>query len=131
MRTRAIGALLLCFVAAAAGGQAQSRSPVFFPSQPTFYAPFAVDLYPGINVPLGRDADYFGVGGTLDIEVAYRLPFLPRLAATAGGGYSIIPLDYGSSVSLLRVGAGGKLILDLLPRLSAEAWLAGDTSTPC
>lgn len=120
-----IVAVMLLVLAVTGILEAQDGSFTFFPAQPAFYTPFSLDLYPGISVPLGSDSQYFGLGGTLDVEGAYRMPFLPLLAATAGGGYNILSADYGSSLSVLHGGAGAKAIFDLSPRLSAEAWIAG------
>jgi tetratricopeptide (TPR) repeat protein len=118
-------ALVLLVLAVTGILEAQDGSLTFFPAQPAFYTPFSLDLYPGISLPLGSDSEYFGFGGALDVEGAYRMPFLPLLAATAGAGYNIFSADYGGSLSVVHGGAGAKAIFDLTPRLSAEAWLAG------
>jgi hypothetical protein len=56
-------AVLFLILATAVFLEAQEGSFTFFPAQPAYYTPFSLDLYPGISLPLGSDAEYFGLGG--------------------------------------------------------------------
>lgn len=38
---------------------------------------WSLDVTPGLDIPLGASSPVFGLGGSVLIELEYRLPFLP------------------------------------------------------
>jgi tetratricopeptide (TPR) repeat protein len=70
---------------------------------------FSLHVIPGITIPLGESASYFGYGGTIELTAEYRLPFFPNLYVTGGVGYDLAPWPIvGQSLSLpnARLGVG-------------------------
>lgn len=80
----------------------------------------SLSLVPGVNVPLGADAQAFGIGGAGDLRAEYRMPFFPVLFAGAGAGYSFVPLKSITSMSLISASALVGARLDFLGGFSAR-----------
>ena len=86
-------------VASASGGAPRART-----------APLSLELRPGFDIPLGQTNQYFKVGGTMDINLRYRLGSTPLLVM-GGLTYTFAPDRSTDSVSIAtgRVGAGVEL----------------------
>jgi len=82
---------------------------------------FAMHLAPGIQVPLGVSADYFTVGGLVDIVGEFAFTEDPRIFASAGIEYLLGPLTSGQSISALAGDVGGGAYIDITPRLGLKA----------
>jgi tetratricopeptide (TPR) repeat protein len=67
---------------------------------------FSLTLTPSVTVPLGRDAPYYNPGFGADISADFRMPFFPLWFVSGGLGYSLVPLESVTSLSLLSGGLG-------------------------
>jgi tetratricopeptide (TPR) repeat protein len=88
-------------------------------------SPFSLTLTPRFTIPLGRDTALYTFGGGADLKAEYRLPSLPILFIGGGIGYSFVPLQAVTSVSLFDVGLAAGLRYDLLPHLSLRVFGSG------
>jgi tetratricopeptide (TPR) repeat protein len=88
-------------------------------------SPFSLELYPGVEIPVGQSADFFSLGGAAVLSAAYALPISFPLSASVELGYQLLPVDLPASapVHLLAVGAGIGVDLEFLQRFRASAWL--------
>jgi len=73
---------------------------------------FSLTLTPSVTVPLGRDAPYYNPGFGADISADFRMPFFPLWFVSGGLGYSLVPLETVTSLSLLSGGVGTGLRFD-------------------
>ncbi len=76
---------------------------------------FSLTLTPRFTIPLGRDTALYNLGGGADLEAEYRMPFLPVLFVGGGLGYSFVPLQAVTSISLIDAGLVAGFRFDLLP----------------
>jgi hypothetical protein len=67
---------------------------------------FSLTLTPGMMLPLGRDVPYYNPGFGADISADFRMPFFPIWFVSGGLGYSLVPLEAVTSLSLLSGGLG-------------------------
>jgi hypothetical protein len=95
------------------------------PKQQAKPAPFSLTLSPGMSLPLGRDRGVYALGGGGELSAAYRLAFLPALYVGASAGYSYVPLESVTSVSLVEGGLDAGLHIDILRRLSLRIYGTG------
>jgi tetratricopeptide (TPR) repeat protein len=86
---------------------------------------FSLSLTPRFTIPLGRDTAVYSFGGGADFEAEYRMPFLPILFLGVGLGYSFVPLQAVTSISLFDAGLAAGFRFDLLPSLSVRAYGSG------
>jgi len=87
-------------------------------------APFSVALRPGVTFPVGKDAEFFDLGGAAAIHGAYRFPSRRLLFAAGDLAYDLITLPFGTTLSVLSLGLGGGVTYDVLPRLNVRGSLA-------
>ena len=73
---------------------------------------FSLTLTPSVTVPLGRDAPYYNPGFGADISADFRMPFFPVWFVSGSVGYSLVPLEAVTSLSLLSGGVGTGLRFD-------------------
>ena len=71
------------------------------------FRPWSVGVSPGGRFPLGEDAGFFSIGGGGEVDVAFRFPGLPLLKVQGAMGYSVLPVEMDTSISILSWGAGG------------------------
>jgi tetratricopeptide (TPR) repeat protein len=81
---------------------------------------FSLSLSPSFTLPLGRDTSLYTAGGGGQLSAEYRIPSLPLFFVGGEAGYSYVPLQYVSSLSLLSGGVTGGVRYDLLPALSVR-----------
>jgi tetratricopeptide (TPR) repeat protein len=81
--------------------------------------PLSIGIFPAVSFPLGEDARFFSTGGGADVGMSYRFPGAPLLSLGGGIGYGLLPVDLDTAVSVLSLGAGAGLVLDISPRLYA------------
>ncbi len=86
---------------------------------------FSLSLVPHFTMPLGRDTTVYAPGGGADLNAEYRLPSLPILFVGGGLGYSFVPLQAVTSISLMDAGLAAGLHYDLMPSLSLRAFASG------
>ncbi len=86
--------------------------------------PLSLEVRPGVDIPLGQTNQYFKVGGTMDINLRYRLGATPFLAM-GGLTYTFAPDRSTDSISIAtgRIGAGVELPLS--KSLSFDAYGTG------
>ena len=82
---------------------------------------FALHLGPGMQIPLGESADYFTIGGLMDIYGEFSFTEDPKIFASAGIEYLLGPLTSGQTISSLAADAGGGVYIDITPRLGLKA----------
>jgi hypothetical protein len=111
---RVVLAFLAVVIALAAGAEERPASPI----------DFGLTLSPGAVFPLGTDASLFKTGAGASVQVHVSLPGLDWLQGTAGLEYLWVPVRAASSVSVLAVGVGANLAVDLLPWL--DAWVGAE-----
>lgn len=85
-------------------------------------------ITPGVTVPLGEDASLFSLGGVMNVDAEFRLPFLPAFFIAGTLGYSFVPLQEVTSLSLLDGGIAAGVRLDILRSLSIRAFGSGGYS---
>ncbi|MCX7039834.1 MAG: hypothetical protein NT005_11980, partial [Spirochaetes bacterium] len=73
---------------------------------------FSLTLTPSVTVPLGRDVPYYNLGFGTDISADFRMPFFPLWFVSGNVGYSFVPLETVTSLSLLSGGVGTGLRFD-------------------
>jgi tetratricopeptide (TPR) repeat protein len=83
---------------------------------------FSLTLTPRFTIPLGRDIAVYSFGGGADLELEYRMPILPILFIGSGLGYSFVPLQAVTSISIINAGLTLGLRFDLLPALSLHVF---------
>jgi tetratricopeptide (TPR) repeat protein len=88
-------------------------------------ASFSLLVNPGLEIPFGESADYFKLGGSLDLAGRYVFTDKPAWSVSAGLGYQLAPIQAEKSVQLVSGGVGGGLSVDLMPRLSLNASVTG------
>lgn len=73
---------------------------------------FSVKIAPGINIPVGRDVDFYTFSGGVDVQASFNLPILPFMTVGADVGYNLVPLEKpkGTSFSSLSLLSGGAVI---------------------
>jgi len=86
---------------------------------------FSLTITPRFTIPLGRDTAVYEMGGGAELEADFRMPFLPILFLGGGLGYSFVPLQAVTSISLFDAGLVAGLRFDLLPSLSVRAFGSG------
>lgn len=75
---------------------------------------WSVSVSPEFSIPLGADADIFGLGGGTALSATLRFPSLPLLYAGAGVGYSFMSSKApGTSLSVVDFGASAGLQLQI------------------
>jgi tetratricopeptide (TPR) repeat protein len=67
----------------------------------------------------------FLLGGGAELTGLYSMPFAPFLMARASLDYSFVPTTGQASMSLITVGAGVGLSVDVIPRLNLQASVSG------
>lgn len=67
---------------------------------------------------MGRDTDYFKVGGVVGFSGRLKLPPLPLIYFSADLGYSLAPLEVETSLNLLSFGAGAGISYKIIPGLN-------------
>jgi hypothetical protein len=68
---------------------------------------FSFNLTPGVNIPVGRDTDFYSIGGGLVLTGEYRFPSLPLLYVSGNVGYDVQQVEFDTSLSIVSFGAGG------------------------
>ena len=89
-------------------------------------------LQPALTIPVGRDADAFGLGGAASLLAELSVPTFPLLSLDLGVGYSMSPVRLASDesgdpvyMSIIEPKAGVVVSWPLLPRLRMNAHLHG------
>jgi len=85
-------------------------------------------ITPSVTIPIGEDASLFAIGGGVNIDGELRMPFLPALFVACSLGYSFVPLQEVTSLSLLNGGIAAGIRLDILRSLSIRAFGSGGYS---
>lgn len=114
-------ALFLVLVCVMLDAQSPSASQV-----PASLLSFTVT--PNFSIPLGADTALYRFGGGANLSGEYRLPFLPLLFLGGNLGYSFVPLQAVTSLSLLEAGLEAGILIDFLPSLSLRAFGSGGYS---
>ena len=83
---------------------------------------FSLTATPGVSVPLGSDMGFFTVGGGINVQGVFAMPFLPILSAGVDIDYNLSPLSLPveaefSSLSFLSGGARIGIQYEVLPKL--------------
>ncbi|MBN2051634.1 MAG: hypothetical protein JW760_14380 [Spirochaetales bacterium] len=81
------------------------------------FQPLSIGISPGMQIPLGEGADLFSLGGGGEIAFDYRFQKLPFLRLGGMVGYSLLPLNFNTSMSAISIGASAGTIIDSLPGL--------------
>ena len=95
--------LVLIMLALIACGSAFGQTEGAAQSAPML---FSLTLTPSVTVPLGRDSPYYNPGFGADISADFRMPFSPLWFVSGNLGYSLVPLEAITSLSLLSGGLG-------------------------
>lgn len=82
-----------------------------------------IQAAPSILVPLAESADLFGLGFGARLQGALGLT--DSLFILADVGYTSVPTEAASSLSLVRLGAGAGYRLPLSPRFAVDAAVSG------
>jgi tetratricopeptide (TPR) repeat protein len=82
-------------------------------------------LTPGLSIPVGYNADLFGLGGDALLEARYRLPSLPILFVNGQIGYGFSPITSAESLSLLTGEVGVGAVYEVIPKLSISGYGSG------
>lgn len=124
---RTLLATVILITAAATGLLAQEPEDLDKnnPATESPSATFSLHVNPGLEIPFGDSAEYFTLGGSLDLAGEYFFTETPAWFATAGLGYQLAPIQADKSVQIISAGIGGGLSLDLMPRLSVKASVTG------
>jgi tetratricopeptide (TPR) repeat protein len=132
--TQIIPALLLILITAGLGAQeAGGGAGLLLPeeeasggetAEPSSLG-FGLRFTPGIELPLGASADYFGLGAAGTLSGEFSFATLPRLFAAADIGYNLIPINNGDSVSIIRAGGAFGAAVRIIDRLSIKALASG------
>jgi tetratricopeptide (TPR) repeat protein len=80
----------------------------------------SLHLNPGIQIPLGASADYFTVGGLVNLSGEFAFTEQPRFFISTDLAYLLNPLKSGQSISALAGDIGGGVYIDFTPRLSLK-----------
>jgi len=110
-------AFLVAVLVLSVGFAGFAQAPAAAPSGPS---PLSLSLTPDFSVPLGGDASLFTVGGGGKLSGEYRMPFLPLLFVGAEAGYSFVPLQSVTALSLLGGGVSVGARLDFARNFSAR-----------
>jgi hypothetical protein len=111
--TRRLGFALALFLAALGTPAAADPAP----------GVLTLSLSPGLAVPLGPGADYFGLGGGARLLAEYPLPWMAGLAAQGGLSYGLATLPYDAgTTSEIAILAGASWQMPLFLGLSARAF---------
>ena len=119
-------ALLLVAVTLTLGAQAPTAAPEKTP----LIKSISVDVYPGMNIPVGGSRDLFTLGGTGSISGAFGLNLDTLVYLSAGLDYDLAPLQADASLSMIGLGVGAGAYLDFGPRLSFRGFVAGGPYYP-
>ena len=103
------------------------------PTQITEISPslFSIHLVPGIDIPLGENAEYLSYAGTFKLSVEYRLPAFPSLYLMSSIGYHFQPIgnfdlnNTDRSFSLLSAQGGLGLNFDFTPWFGLKVYASG------
>jgi tetratricopeptide (TPR) repeat protein len=94
-------------------------------TQPVSQAPFSLRLTPGLDLPLGQNAELFLMGGGAGISFQYLFPATPAPFLSASIAYGYAPARIGETFSVLSAGIGAGLHFLPLPWLSLSAAVSG------
>ena len=87
---------------------------------------WSLDVTPGLDIPLGASSPVFGLGGSVLIELEYRLPFLPLVYFSGGLGYDYDTANgISQSASVTSASVGSGLRFGILPWLAATVGVTG------
>lgn len=97
-------------------------SPLLAETEPQI----TLSALPSIHIPLGPTfddgTDLYSLGGGLNLQLSYPLPFFPLLSASAHTDFDLHPLNGPeSSITLISGGAGLGISVSPLPRFSIGA----------
>jgi len=114
----------LCSVSAqtqVVGSSGASAEKIVRPS------PLSLVVRPGVDLPIGSTAQYFSLGGTVDVALHYKLGKLLGLPAFAAGGisYAYAPDQASDSISIATARVGAGLQFPLSPRFRFLAYGSG------
>ncbi len=86
---------------------------------------FSLNLTPGLSVPIGKDADFFNLGGSVGISGEYRIPSRPLFYISGSLGYALMPVAFETSLPALSVGTGAGVHCDISKRLFFKGCTSG------
>ena len=110
-------AFLLLLVGGSAWGQlagAASTTPLL-----------SLSFTPRFTIPLGEDTALYALGGGISFQAEHRISSLPLLFIGGNLGYSYVPLQAVTSLSLIDGGITAGLRFDLRPTLSIRVFGSG------
>lgn len=91
---------------------------------------FSIQVTPGVTIPVSESSSFFYLGGFTGLSGKFLLPDLPILFLRADLDYSFDPMrvgrlsfDAGNILSLLSLGAGIGLQIDIFPFLSLQPYI--------
>ncbi len=87
-------------------------------------SPFSIELRPGFDLPIGQSASYFKFGGTMDVNLRYRLSTLP-VFLLGGVAYALAPAVSPDSISIFTAAAGAGAQLRISRTFALEAFGLG------
>jgi tetratricopeptide (TPR) repeat protein len=86
---------------------------------------FSLSLTPDFSLPLGRDTSLFSLGAGAQLAAEYRMPFLPLFFVGGEAGFSFVPVQAATSMSLLSGGITTGVRFDVLENVALKVTAAG------
>jgi tetratricopeptide (TPR) repeat protein len=83
---------------------------------------FSIKVTPGIQLPLGGSSDLYNLGGGVKASGEYVIPPLPLFFLSGDLGYTYVPVEADTSLSVISMGVGGGINYELLPKLNARVF---------
>jgi TPR repeat protein len=90
--------------------------------RPSFWS---FHITPSVLFPIGADTEFFNTGGGAGLSAEYKLPSVPLLYLSGNLGYNYIPVTFETSMSILPIGAGVGISLDLGERVDFKVFSKG------
>ncbi len=86
---------------------------------------FSLNLTPGLSVPIGKDADFYSLGGGAGLSGEYRLRSRQLFYLSGSLSYGLMPVTFETSLSVLSFGAGAGIHYDISRRLFLKGYISG------
>ena len=81
--------------------------------------PLSISVSPAISFPIGEDGTFFSTGGGADVTANYCFPSAPLFSFGGGIGYSLLPVELGTTASVISMSTGAGVVLSMSSSLSA------------
>jgi tetratricopeptide (TPR) repeat protein len=115
---------LVFILAVSAYGESPGTIATGKPSIAQVPSPLSIEARPALDLPLGDSAQWFTLGGSLDLGVNYRIP--GTIFFLSGGlQYAYSPVQASTSLSLAAARVGGGISLPLTSAIAAFAFASG------